>query len=84
MDKTRKRRLIPFQNWSKLLGHWFKFESGKQRRSMSTKATSAFKYPEVAETLSTIHDTYVVVPADKAPNNFVLICKKNYIDFLIN
>jgi hypothetical protein len=51
---------------------------------MSTKATSAFKYPEVAETLSTIHDTYVVVPADKAPNNFVLICKKNYIDFLIN
>jgi hypothetical protein len=26
----------------------------------------------------------VVVPADKAPDNIVLICNKNYIDFLIN
>jgi hypothetical protein len=31
---------------------------------MSTKATSVFKH--LAETLSTIHHQYVVVPADKA------------------
>jgi hypothetical protein len=43
---------------------------------MSTKATSVLKDPEVAETMSTIHDTYVVVPADKASNNIVFICKK--------
>ena len=36
---------------------------------MSTKATYVFKDPEVAETLSTIHNQYVVVPADKVPNN---------------
>jgi hypothetical protein len=43
---------------------------------MSTKATSLLKDPEVAETMPTIHDTYVVVPADKASNNIVFICKK--------
>jgi len=46
---------------------------------MSTKATSVFKDPEVAETLFTIHDKYVVVTADKAPNNIVLICKMHCI-----
>ena len=42
------------------------------------KATSVFKDPEVAETLSTLQDKCVVVPADKASNNLVLICKKDY------
>jgi hypothetical protein len=49
---------------------------------MITKATSVFKDPDVAETMSIIHHKYVVVPADSAPNNIVLICKKHYIDFL--
>jgi hypothetical protein len=53
-------RLIPFQ---KLLGRCF--ETGKLGGSMITKATSALKYPEVAETLYTIHDKYVLVHADK-------------------
>ena len=37
-------------------------------RSMSAMATSVFRDPDVAKTLSTIHDRYVVVPADKAQN----------------
>ena len=54
----------------------------KLKRSMSTKATSAFKYFDLPETMSTIHDKYVIVPTDKTPNNIVLICKKHYIDCL--
>jgi hypothetical protein len=50
------------------------------RRSMSTKSTSVFKDHEVAETLSTTHDIYAVVPADQAPNNIVPICKKHYVN----
>ena len=38
---------------------------GKLRRSMSTKATYVFKDSGVVETMSTIHNKYVVVPADK-------------------
>jgi hypothetical protein len=49
---------------------------------MGTCGTSVFKDPEVAETLFTNHDKYVVVPADKASNTIVIISKKHYIDFL--
>jgi len=49
---------------------------------LDTKATFVFKDSEVAETLSIIHDKYVVVPADKTPNNIVFICIKHYIDCL--
>ena len=50
--------------------------------SFSTKATSAFNDPKVEKTMSTIHDKYVIVPADKAPTNIVLMCNKHYIDCL--
>ena len=46
---------------------------------MSTRATSIFKDPHVAKHLSHLHDKYVVVPVDKAPNNIVLVCKPHYI-----
>lgn len=59
------------------------FESANPvKRSVNTKATSVFKDLDVAETLSTIQDKYVVVPAHKATNNIVLICKKQNIDCL--
>ena len=51
---------------------------------MSTKGTSIFSNPYATKTLSTIHDKYVVVPADKAPNNIVFICKRYYIQCLID
>ena len=50
---------------------------------MNTKAPSIFKDPHVIEELSCLHDKYVVVPADKASNNIVFVCKKHYIDCLI-
>jgi hypothetical protein len=30
-----------------------------------------------------LHDKYVIVSADKAPNNIVFVCKSHYIDYLI-
>ena len=33
---------------------------------------------------SLLHDKYVIVSADKAPNNIVIVCKSHYIDCLIN
>jgi hypothetical protein len=37
---------------------------------------SAFKKPEVVNELHALHDNFVLVPADKASNNIVFICKK--------
>jgi hypothetical protein len=50
---------------------------------MSTHSTSNFKDPNVAKHLSLLHDKYVIVFADKAPNNIVFVCKSHYIDCLI-
>jgi hypothetical protein len=50
---------------------------------MSTRSTSIFKDPNVAKHLSLLHDKYVIVSADKAPNNIVVVCKSYYIDCLI-
>ena len=50
---------------------------------MSTRSTSIFKDPNVAIHLSLLHDKYVFVSAEKAPNNIVFVRKSHYIDCLI-
>jgi hypothetical protein len=49
---------------------------------MSTRSTSIFKDPNVAKHLSLLHDKYVIVSTDNAPNNIVFVCKSHYIDCL--
>ena len=50
---------------------------------MSKRVTSIFKDPQVRESLSRLHEKYVVVPADKAPNNIVFVCRNYYIKCLV-
>ena len=38
---------------------------------------------DVKACLSDLHNKYVFVPADKAPNNIIIICKMYYIETLI-
>jgi hypothetical protein len=50
---------------------------------MSTRSTPIFKDPNVDKHLSLLHDKYVTVSTDQAPNNIVFVCKLHYIDCLI-
>jgi hypothetical protein len=50
---------------------------------MSNRSTSIFKNLNVAKHLSLLHDKYVIVSVDKAPNNIVVVCKSHYIDCVI-
>ena len=34
--------------------------------------------------LSNLHENYVLVPADKAANNVIVVCKKYYLDVIVN
>jgi len=38
---------------------------------------------KVVESLTYLHNKYVVVPADKASNNMVFVCKIYYFDCLV-
>ena len=69
--------------WVKAVRSLIQLRIKKLRRSMNANATSIFNNRDVAETLASIHNEYVVVPADKAPNNIVFICKKHYVECLI-
>ena len=39
--------------------------------------------PNVKDTLRRLHDDFVLVPADKAANNVIVVCRKYYIETLI-
>ena len=39
--------------------------------------------PDVKDTLHKLHANYVLVPADQAANNVIIVCKKYYIDTLV-
>lgn len=45
---------------------------------------SIFKRDEVQSIINSLHSKYIFVPADKAANNFVVVCKKYYVTVLMN
>jgi hypothetical protein len=47
------------------------------------RITSVFKDQEAVKRLSSLHDKYVIVPADKVSNNIVFVCKSYYFECLI-
>ena len=52
-------------------------------RTMSRRHESVFDDPDVADELAEIHEIFVVVPADKASNNIVFVCKTHYINYSV-
>ena len=84
MNKTRTGDIDSLSKWVKAVRSLTLKRMKVLNRSMSVNATSVFKDPDVAKTLSTIHDKYVVVPADKAQNNIVFVCKTFYIQCLLS
>ena len=50
---------------------------------MSRRYESVFDDPDVAAELAEVHEKFFVVPADKASNNVVFVCKTHYINCLM-
>ena len=51
---------------------------------MRTIYPSVFKKPEVVNELHRLHENFLLVPADKASNNIVFVCKSHYYTCLLN
>ena len=66
-----------------VLSSWKEMVKGQIEERMS-KLKQNFKQPtdnmlqnaDVEACLSDLHSTYVFAPADKAPNNFIIMCKR--------
>ena len=52
-------------------------------RTMPRRHESVFDDPDVVAELAEIHEKFDVVPADKASNNIVFVCKTHYINCLM-
>ena len=61
-----------------------------QIKERISKLKQNFKQPtgkvlqnaDIKACLSDLHNKYVFIPADKAPNNIIIICKRYYIETL--
>ena len=77
-----KVKLDILSEWVKSIGSFIRRHIGSLRFHMSTQTANIFNEPHVINTLSELHNKYVVIPADKASNNIVFICKKYYFECL--
>ena len=81
--KKEREPVETLSDWIRSIKLLIQARIRRLRMSMSSNSTSIFDDPQVVKTLSDLHDKYVIVPADKAPNNIVFVCKRHYIDCLI-
>jgi hypothetical protein len=82
MGKTWKGGL--FSEWVKSVRSLIQIGIKNLSGFYSNRSTSIFINPNVAKYLSLLHDKYVIVSADNAPNYIVFVYKSHYIDCLIN
>jgi hypothetical protein len=54
----------------------------KLKNCVNSRPKSVFKDQEAVKCLSSLHDKYVIVPADKASNNMVFVCKSYYFEYI--
>jgi membrane-bound ClpP family serine protease len=53
------------------------YNLNKLNQSMITRFMSIFRDPNVAKHLFLLYDKYVIVSADKVPNNILFVCKSH-------
>ena len=85
--KRAKREIVELS----VLSCWKEMVKTQIEERIIFKLKQNFKQPtgkmvqnaDVKACLADLHDKYVFVPADKAPNNIIIICERYYIETLI-
>ena len=80
--KQEEVELDTLSEWVKSIKHQLKRRIYMVSRSVNTKPISIFDDEVVSRHLADLHDRFVIVPADKASNNVVFICKTYYYSCL--
>ena len=69
--------------WIKSIADALKRRIRRFNYSVNTRHESIFCDPEVVKELSRLQENFVRVPADKASNNYIFVCKRYYVSILI-
>ena len=68
--------------WIKSITDVLKRRIRRLKHSVNTRHESIFSDPDVVRELSRLHENFVIVPADKASNNYTFVCKRHYVSIL--
>ena len=68
--------------WIKSIADVLKRRIRRLKHSVNTRHESIFSDPDVVRELSRLHENFVIVPADKASNNYTFVCKRHYVRIL--
>ena len=80
--RSTKRKIIIFDSWKRSIIQ----ENDKVLKSLPITFESSLimDRPEVRQYIKYLHDRFVIVPVDKANNNFGIVCKSFYLDVIKN
>ena len=75
--------LPALSSWKKTVKGQIEERISKLKQNLKQPTGKVLQNVDAKACLSDLHDKYVFVPADKAPNNIIIICKRYYIETLI-
>ena len=80
--KIREDELLPWKNL--ILEKVDSKITALKNKVKPKKSNPILKQPDVMQYLNELHKKYVLVPIDKAANNVAIVCKKHYVDLILN
>ena len=81
--KKKDVELNTLSGWIKSIGDVLKHRIRQLKHSVNTRYDSIFIDPDVGTELFRLHGNLVIVPADKASNNYTFVYKRYFVDILI-
>ena len=81
--KKEDVQLDTLSEWIKSIGDVLKRGIRRLKHSVNTWHESIFSDPYVVTELSRLHENFVIVPVDKASNDYTFVCRNYYVDILI-
>ena len=83
VDEKEDVELDNLSEWIKSIGNVLKRRIRRLKHPVNTRHESIFSDPDVVTELSCLNENFVIVPADKASNNYTFVSKRYYVDTLI-
>ena len=81
--KREKVDVNTLSEWIKTIRTYILSRIKNLKKTMSSKVGSPMNEADVKKCLSELHNKFIILPADKAPNNIVFICKKYYHESML-
>ena len=69
--------------WKEMVKGQIEERTSKLKQNFKQPTGKVLQNADVKPYLSDLHSKYVFIPADKAPDNIIIICKRYYIETLI-